>query len=70
MIAEGKRKGTFVNLFEDLRQLFLEIERYEDKPFNEVLNEHRRSLLFCECIYKCPNMAMARVEKVVRLKCA
>lgn len=66
LTAQGKRKGTFVNLFQDLGELFLEIGKYEDKLLDELLNEHRRSLLFYECIYKWPNKAMARVEKVVR----
>lgn len=53
-------------MFQDLGELFLEIGKYEDKLLDELLNEHRRSLLFYECIYKWPNKAMARVEKVVR----
>lgn len=44
--AQGKGKGTFVNFVRtSRRELFLEIGKYEDKLFDELLNEHRRSLL-------------------------
>lgn len=45
LTAQGKRKGTFVNLFQDLGELFLEIGKYEDKLLDELLNEHRMSML-------------------------
>lgn len=67
--AQGKGKGTFVNFVRtSRRELFLEIGKYEDKLFDELLNEHRRSLLRSTSVFTNgrTRLCTARVEKVVR----